>query len=62
MGYVRNKYWVEHNNIVITIGGTDRKPLKAEMAKGREGREFVDTIKRQLLNNSIDFQYAGKRK
>ena len=30
--------WIGHHNIQISAGGKDRKPLRAEMSKTREGR------------------------
>jgi hypothetical protein len=41
--------WIGHHNIQISAGGKDRKQLKAEMAKTREGREFVDAVKRAVI-------------
>lgn len=41
--------WIGHHNIQISAGGKDRKPLKAEMSKTREGREFVDAVKRAVI-------------
>ncbi len=41
--------WIGHHNIHISVGGKDRKPLKAEMSKTREGREFVDAIKQAVI-------------
>ncbi len=41
--------WIGHHNIQISAGGNDRKPLRAEMSKTREGREFVDAVKRVLI-------------
>jgi len=41
--------WVGHHNIKISVGGRDRKPLRAEMSKTREGREFVDAVKRAVI-------------
>ena len=41
--------WICHHNIQISAGGKDRKPLKAEMSKTREGREFVDAVKRAVV-------------
>ena len=40
--------WIGHHNIVITIAGTERRPLKAELAKTREGRELVDAIRKAI--------------
>lgn len=41
--------WIGHHNIQISVGGKDRKPLKAEMSKTREGRDFVDAVKRAVI-------------
>ncbi|MDP2160597.1 MAG: hypothetical protein Q8K02_08960 [Flavobacterium sp.] len=41
--------WIGHHNIVISVGGKNRKPLKAELSKTREGKEFVKAIKGALL-------------
>lgn len=41
--------WVGHHNIIISAGGKDRKPLKAELSKAREGREFVEAAKRAVI-------------
>ena len=41
--------WIGHHNIVISAGGKDRKPLRAEMSKTREGREFMDAVKKAVI-------------
>ena len=41
--------WIGHHNIIISSSGNDRKPLKAEMAKTREGRQFVDAVKKAII-------------
>lgn len=41
--------WIGHHNIQISAGGKDRKPLRAEMSKTRDGREFVDAVKRVVI-------------
>jgi hypothetical protein len=41
--------WIGHHNIQISVGGKDRKPLRAEMSKTREGREFVDAVKKAVI-------------
>jgi len=41
--------WIGHHNIQISAGGKDRKPLRAEMSKTREGREFVAAVKRAVI-------------
>ena len=42
--------WFGHHNIVVSTAGTDRKPLKVEMAKTKDGREFVLAVKKALFN------------
>lgn len=41
--------WIGHHNIVISAGGKDRKPLRAEMSKTKEGREFVNAAKKAII-------------
>ena len=41
--------WIGHHNIIISVGGKDRKPLKAELSKTKEGREFVEAVKRAVI-------------
>jgi hypothetical protein len=41
--------WIGHHNIQISAGGKDRKPLRVEMSKTREGREFVDAVKKAVI-------------
>lgn len=41
--------WIGHHNIVVSAGGKDRKSLKAEMSKTKEGREFVNAVKRAII-------------
>jgi len=41
--------WIGHHNIVISAGGKDRKPIRVEMAKTREGKDFVNAIKKLLF-------------
>jgi hypothetical protein len=41
--------WIGHHDIIISSSGNDRKPLKAEMAKTKEGRQFVDAIKKAII-------------
>jgi hypothetical protein len=42
--------WIGHHEIIISVNGNDRKPLKAEMSKTREGRNFVDAVKKALAS------------
>ncbi|HAR20619.1 MAG TPA: hypothetical protein DCR46_08145 [Cytophagales bacterium] len=43
---------VGHHEILISAGGKDRKALKVEFAKTKDGLEFVDAIKKTLVNLS----------
>lgn len=40
--------WIGHHNIIISVGGNNRRPIKAEMSKTKEGREFADSIRRVI--------------
>jgi len=44
--------WIGHNNIQISAGGKDRKPLRVERSRTREGREFVDAVKRVIFSST----------
>lgn len=41
--------WIGHHNIVISVGGKDRKALKAEMSKTNEGRQFSEAVKSAVI-------------
>jgi hypothetical protein len=41
--------WIGHHNILVGVAGKNRKPLKVEMGKTREGRQFVDAVKKSIL-------------
>jgi len=43
---------IGHHEILISAGGKDRKALKVEFAKTRDGLEFADAIKKTLVNHS----------
>jgi H+/Cl- antiporter ClcA len=43
-------HWIGHHNIIISVGGKNRKPLKVGMSKTKEGREFVDAAKSAVIN------------
>lgn len=42
-------HWIGHYNIQISAGGNNRKLLRVEMSKTREGREFVDAVKKSAI-------------
>lgn len=44
--------WVGHHEILISAGGKDRNALKVELAKTKEGLEFVSCIKETVINKS----------
>jgi hypothetical protein len=41
--------WIGHHNIVISVGGKDRKPLKVEISEIKEGFEFFEAAKRAVI-------------
>jgi heme A synthase len=41
--------WIGHHNIVVSAVGQNRKPLKVEMAKTKDGRQFVDAVKKSIF-------------
>jgi hypothetical protein len=49
MAFVGIAHWMGNHNIVISTSGQDRKPLKVEMSKTREGREFVEAVKKAIF-------------
>ena len=44
--------WVGHHVIIIHAEREKRKPLKVEMSRTKEGKQFVDTIKK-LMSKKI---------
>lgn len=42
--------WVGHHNIIISTSGQNRKPLKVEMAKTKEGLQFVIEAKKAIFS------------
>ncbi len=43
-------YYVGHYQIKLSVVGKDRKPIKVEVAKAQEGKEFADAIRHQLIS------------
>jgi hypothetical protein len=41
--------WMGHHNIVISAGGKDRKPIRVEMSKTSQGKEFVNAVKKLIF-------------
>ena len=44
--------WVGHHEILISAGGKDRKALKVEFAKTKEGLAFVSCLKETVMSKS----------
>jgi hypothetical protein len=41
--------WIGNHVIIISTGGNNRKPLKVEMSKTKEGRDFTNAIKQVVI-------------
>lgn len=41
--------WLGHHIILISVAGQNRKPLRVEMSKTKEGLLFVKTIQKSIL-------------
>lgn len=41
--------WIGHHNIIVSVGGQNGKPLKVEMAKTKDGRQFVEAVKKSIF-------------
>jgi len=44
-------YYIGNYQIKFSIAGQDRTPIKVEMAKTKEGREFSDAVRQQIISN-----------
>ena len=44
--------WIGHHYIIIGVRGQDKKPLKVEMAKTKEGKKFVEALKKSILKET----------
>lgn len=44
-------YYIGNHQIKLSTAGVERKPIKVEMSKTREGREFSNAIKKQIISN-----------
>lgn len=42
-------HWIGNYSIQISAGGMDRKQLRVELSKTKEGREFVNAVKRAVI-------------
>ena len=42
-------YYLGNHQIKLSAAGKDRKPIKVEMSKTKEGREFSDAIRKQII-------------
>jgi hypothetical protein len=43
-------YYLGNYQIKLSAAGQDRKPIKVEMSKTKEGREFSDSIRQQIIS------------
>jgi hypothetical protein len=43
-------YYIGNYQIKLRAAGQDCKPIRVEMAKTREGREFSDAIRKQIIS------------
>ena len=43
-------FYIGNHQIKLSTAGKDRKPIKIEMSKTKEGRAFYDAIKRQIIS------------
>lgn len=43
-------YYVGNHQIKISAAGKDRKPIKVEMSKTKEGRAFYESIRQQIVS------------
>ena len=41
--------WIGHHYIVVRVGGQNKKPLKVEMAKIKDGKQFVEALKKSIF-------------
>ena len=41
--------WIGHHYIIVLVRGKDKKPLKVEMAKTKEGKQFVEALKKSIF-------------
>jgi hypothetical protein len=41
--------WIGHHNIVVSVGGQNRIPLKVDLTKTKEGKEFFEAIKKAIF-------------
>jgi hypothetical protein len=40
--------WIGHHNLIVGVSNRDKKPLKVEMAKTKEGRQFTEAIRKSM--------------
>ena len=41
--------WIGHHNIIVRVGAEKKKPLKVEMAKTKDGKQFVEALKKSIV-------------
>jgi hypothetical protein len=50
-GLIGVAYYIGNYYIKISTAGQDMPPMKVEMAKTKDGREFTDALRRQIIAN-----------
>ncbi|MCX6256250.1 MAG: hypothetical protein NTV31_17510 [Bacteroidia bacterium] len=43
-------YYMGNYQIKISVSGRDKKPIRVELAKTKEGRDFSEAIRRQIIS------------
>ena len=44
--------WIGHHNIIVHVGAEKKKPLKVEMAKTKDGKQFVEALKKSIVKQT----------
>jgi len=44
--------WIGHHNIIVRVGGQKKSPLKVEMAKTKDGKQFVEALKKSIVKQT----------
>ena len=44
--------WIGHHNIIVRVGGQKKNPLKVEMARTKDGKQFVEALKKSIVKQS----------
>ena len=44
--------WIGHHQIIVLVGGQYKKPIKVEMSKTKDGKQFVEALKKSILKQT----------